>query len=127
MSIAGRIANDPRSIIDLDSRPVRPGSPPRAFGGGSDLRSRLGDLMGEESPERLRQRLAEFRRTVRETLIATSSAYAVLDQLSQSGLRDCAKCTREIEARLANNPHYIVLEKLEEAERRLAELGYAAR
>ena len=77
--------------------------------------------------ERLALRLGEFRKSVRETLIASSSAFAILDQLADSGLKDCAKCTRELEARLAGNPHYIVHGELYDAEQVLAKLGHSAR
>jgi hypothetical protein len=122
MGFVGRFASEPRSIIDIESHPVTTAQR-RAGSESSDLRSRLSQLMGEESPERLALRLGEFRRSVHDTLIATSSAYAVLDQLIDSGLKDCAKCTRELEARLAGNAHYIVLGKLKEAEQALAALG----
>lgn len=126
MGIAGRFANEPRSIIDIESHPVTTASRRTGTEGG-DLRSRLSQLMGDESPERLALRLSEFRKSVRETLIASSSAFAILDQLADSELKDCAKCTRELEARLAGNPHYIVLGKLYEAEQVLAKLGHSAR
>lgn len=83
--------------------------------------------MGEQSPEQLAQKLSEFRRSVHQALIASSSAFAILDQLADSGLRDCAKCTHELEARLVSNPHYIVLGKLIEAEQLLARLGRGVR
>ena len=126
MGIAGRFASEPRPIIDIESHPVRAAAK-RQAGAGSDLRARLTDLMGEQSPEQLAQKLSEFRRSVHQTLIASSSAFAVLDQLADSGLKDCAKCTHELEARLAGNPHYVVLGKLVEAEQLLARLGAGAR
>lgn len=127
MALAGRIANGPRPIIDIESLPVRATTQRPATATSSDLKARLGALMGEESPEQLGLRLAEFKRSVRNTLLASSSAYAILDQLASSGLADCAKCTREIEARLVSNPHYIVLNKLEEAERQIAAIPQIAR
>ena len=126
MGSVGRLPGDVRPIIDIESHPVRAAQKRQASSGG-DLRSRLTELMGAESPERLVQRLGDFKRSVRETLIASSSAFAILDQLADSGLRDCAKCTHELENRLAGNPHYMVLAKLEEAEQMLAELGHSAR
>ena len=126
MGSAGRFANEPRSIIDIESHPVTNANR-RSGADNGDLRSRLSQLMGEESPERLAQRVSEFRKSVRESLIASSSAFAILDQLADSGLKDCAKCTRELEARLVSNPHYVVLAKLREAEQLLANLGHISR
>jgi hypothetical protein len=130
MGSAGRFASGPRSIIDIESHPVRTAAKP-SFGSGSssgsDLRSRLTELMGEQTPEQLAQRLSEFKRSVHQTLIASSSAFAILDQLADSGLKDCAKCTHELQSRLATNPHYLVLGKLQEAEQLLAQIGDRSR
>ena len=84
---------------------------------------RLGSFAGDDSPERLLQRLKEFKQAVHTSLHRSSSAYQILHQIHDSGLRDCVKCTREIENRLASNPHYQVLGKLLEAERLLTQVG----
>jgi hypothetical protein len=84
--------------------------------------ARLSELLAQETPHDLLGRLAEFKRSVDEPLRRSSSTYQLLRQLEESGLKDCARCTRELEARLAGNPHYIVLCKLDEAEKAVAEL-----
>ena len=92
---------------------------------GSDapsLGARLSQLLRQETPDTLLDRLGEFKRSVEEALKRSSSAYQILRQLEDSGLKDCARCTRELEQRLAGNPHYVVLAKIAEAERAVREL-----
>ena len=50
-----------------------------------------------------------------------------LRALESAGLKDCARCTAELEERLSRNPHYRVLGKLAEAEKLLEELSAPAR
>ena len=91
---------------------------------GSDapsLGARLSQLLRQETPDTLLDRPGEFR-SVEEALKRSSSAYQILRQLEDSGLKDCARCTRELEQRLAGNPHYVVLAKIAEAERAVLEL-----
>lgn len=82
--------------------------------------ARLSELLTQETPHDLLGRLAEFKRSVDEPLRRASSAYRLLRQLEESGLENRAHCTRELEARLATNPHYVVLRKIAEAEREIA-------
>jgi hypothetical protein len=84
--------------------------------------ARLSQLLAQETPNDLLARVTEFRRSVEQELRRTSSIYQILEQLEESGLQDCARCTEELEARLAANPHYIVLRKLAEAEKQLADI-----
>jgi len=86
-------------------------------------RARLSDFLGQETPDQLLARLAEFKRSVADALARSSSVYQLLRQLQESGLADCARCTRELEARLAGNPHYAVLGKIAEAEKLVAEIA----
>ena len=120
--------------VEMDARPRSPGErvPPmpaagngleRADGERAGRLDHLGSFAGDDSPERLLQQLAEFKRAVHTSLQRSSSAYQILHQIEDSGLRDCVKCTREIEARLAANPHYLVLGKLLEAERLLTQVA----
>jgi hypothetical protein len=88
----------------------------------ASLGARLSELLAQESPDDLLGRLGEFKRSVEEALRRSSSAYHILRQLEESGLKDCARCTRELEARLAGNPHYLVLAKIAEAEKLVTEL-----
>ena len=88
----------------------------------ASLGARLSELLAQETPDDLLGRLAEFKQSVEEALRRSSSAYHILRQLEESGLKDCARCTRELEARLAGNPHYVVLAKIAEAEKLVAEL-----
>jgi hypothetical protein len=87
--------------------------------------ARLSQLLAQETPNDLLGRLVEFRQSVEEALRRSSSAYQILHQLEESGLKDCARCTRELETRLAGNPHYVVLRKIAEAEKLVSELTAA--
>jgi hypothetical protein len=84
--------------------------------------ARLSELLAQETPSDLLGRLGEFKRSVEEALKRSSSVYQILHQLEESGLKDCARCTQELEERLATNPHYVVLRKIAEAEKLVAEL-----
>jgi hypothetical protein len=119
-----RLPGEPTTIEAVAERvetipPPWPGAPLNAdlvrFG------ARLSELLSQETPDDLLNRLAEFRRSVELALERSSSAYQVLRQLEDSGLKDCARCSRELEARLAGNAHYIVLSKIAEAERLVSE------
>jgi hypothetical protein len=87
--------------------------------------ARLSQLLAQETPGELLGRLGEFRQSVADALRRSSSVYQILQQLEESGLKDCARCTQELETRLANNPHYVVLRKIAEAEKLVAELTTA--
>lgn len=91
------------------------------------LGARLSELLAEETPEDLLRRLQAFKRSVEDSLSRSSSAFQILRQLEGSGLKDCARCTKELEERLANNPHFNVLRKLNEAEQVLAQFSRPAR
>lgn len=92
-----------------------------------NLGARLSELLAEETPENLLRRLQTFKRSVADALARSSSAYQILRQLESSGLKDCARCTAELEERLSRNPHYRVLGKLAEAEQLIQELTNEAR
>jgi hypothetical protein len=87
--------------------------------------ARLSQLLAQETPHDLLGRLTEFKLSVDDALRRSSSAYQILRQLEESGLKDCARCTRELETRLASNPHYVVLRKIAEAEKLVSELTAA--
>ena len=87
--------------------------------------ARLSQLLAQETPHDLLGRLTEFKLSVDDALRRSSSAYQILRQLEESGLKDCARCTRELETRLAGNPHYVVLRKIAEAEKLVSELTAA--
>jgi hypothetical protein len=89
--------------------------------------ARLSQLLAQETPHDLLGRLAEFKQSVEDALRRSSSAYQILRQLEESGLKDCARCTREMETSLAGNPHYVVLRKIAEAEKAVSELTLARR
>lgn len=91
------------------------------------LGARLSELLAEETPEDLLRRLQAFKRSVEDSLSRSSSAFQILRQLEGSGLKDCARCTKELEERLANNPHFNVLRKLDEAEQLLAQFSRPVR
>ena len=84
--------------------------------------ARLSPLLAQETPHDLLARVSDFRRSVEQELRRTSSIFQILEQLEESGLQDCARCTEELENRMASNPHYIVLRKLAEAEKQLSEI-----
>jgi hypothetical protein len=85
--------------------------------------ARLTELLAQETPQDLLGRLGDFKRSVDLALRRSSSVYQILQQLEESGLKDCARCTQELEARLVRNPHYVVLRKIEEAEKLVAEIA----
>lgn len=87
--------------------------------------ARLSQLLAQETPHDLLGRLADFKQSVEDALRRSLSAYQILRQLEESGLKDCARCTRELETRLAANPHYVVLRKIAEAEKAVSELTSA--
>jgi hypothetical protein len=95
---------------------------PSLNGEAASLGARLSELLAQETPDDLLGRLAVFKQSVEEALRRSSSAYHILRQLEESGLKDCARCTRELEARLAGNPHYLVLSKIAEAEKLVFDL-----
>ena len=97
----------------------------KANGSGEIARfgARLSQLLAQETPNDLLARVVEFRRSVEQELRRTSSIFQILEQLEESGLQDCARCTEELEGRLATNPHYVVLRKLAEAEKQVADIA----
>lgn len=110
------------AVEDVGATPLRWPIPP-VNGEATSLGARLSELLAQESPDDLLGRLAEFKRSVEDALRRSSSAYHILRQLEESGLKDCARCTRELEAKLAGNPHYLVLSKIAEAEKLVSELA----
>lgn len=87
------------------------------------LGARLSELLAQESPEDLLARLSEFKHSVEEALARSSNAYRIMRQLEASGLKDCARCTHELQERLARNPHYALLGKLDEALKLVSDLA----
>ena len=117
-----------RATIDVVAEEVGVGAVAapwsKANGSGeiASFSARLSELLAQETPHDLLGRLGEFKRSVEDALRRSSSIYEILRQLEESGLKDCARCTRELEARLDGNPHYIVLRKIAQAEKAVAEL-----
>ena len=64
----------------------------------ASLGARLSELLAQETPDALLGRLAVFKQSVEEALRRSSSAFHILRELEESGLKDCARCTRELEA-----------------------------
>jgi hypothetical protein len=121
MDQASRL-NGEHSFATIDPQPARvPDVRRPAAMDAASLGARLTELLSQETPDDLLQRLGEFKRSVHAALARSSTAYQILRQLEDSGLRDCARCTRELEERLAGNPHYLVLGKIEEAEKLVAD------
>jgi hypothetical protein len=119
-----RLKGDPPTI-DAVAEEVDSGSSWSKANGNGEIASfgaRLSQLLAQETPHDLLGRLAEFKQSVEEALRRSSSVYQILRQLEESGLKDCARCTRELETRLAGNPHYVVLCKIAEAEKAVSEL-----
>lgn len=86
---------------------------------------RLMDMLVDPSPERMAHQLQAFRVSVQDLLAVSSTAYRLLSELENAGLAECAPCTDQLRQTLAANPHFVVLKKLEEAERLLSGLGPA--
>ena len=59
--------------------------------------------------------IADLRIAIRHAFIAASPEYQLLIELSENGLRDCAKCVRELEARAAQHPYNKMLTKVDAA------------
>jgi hypothetical protein len=59
--------------------------------------------------------IADLRIAVRHAFIEASPEYQLLIELSDNGLRDCAKCVRELEARAAQHPYNKMLTKIDVA------------
>lgn len=102
---------------------------PGPFSGNSDAASRLGQVreLRDLPPERQTGRhgavtldtvirdIADLRIAVRHAFIEASPEYQLLIELSDNGLRDCAKCVRELEARAAQHPYNKMLTKIDAA------------
>ena len=120
-----RLNGEPHTI-DATAQEVERAAPrwpiPPVNGEAANLGTRLSELLAQETPDDLLGRLAEFKQSVEDALRRSSSAYHILRQLEESGLKDCARCARELEGRLAGNPHYLVLSKIAEAEKLVSEL-----
>ena len=117
MKIGSRRNGASGTVATLDHVPSpAPLLRPPAGGDAPSLGARLSELLSQETPDSLLERLAEFKASVEDALKRSSSAYQILSQLQSSGLQDCARCTQELETRLAANPHYVVLAKIAEAE-----------
>jgi hypothetical protein len=119
-------ANGEPPVIEAVAEEVQvaasPRSRPTINGEIASFGARLTELLAQETPHDLLGRLGDFRRSEADALRRSSSTYKLLQQLEESGLKDCARCTRELEARLAGNPHYLVLRKIAEAEKLVADL-----
>jgi hypothetical protein len=113
-------------VIDAVAEEIEVASPVRSrapvSGEIASFGARLTELLAQETPQDLLGRLADFKRSVDLALRRSSSVYQILQQLEESGLKDCARCTQELEGRLARNPHFVVLRKIEEAEKLVAEI-----
>ena len=109
--------------------PIRASEPASAFAPGQRAAAlpRLMDMLVDPSPERMAQQLQNFRASVQESLAVSSKAYRLLSELEDAGLAECAPCTEQLRQALVNNPHFVVLKKLEEAERLLSGLGSVAK
>ena len=119
-------ANGEPPVIEAVAEEVEAAASPRfkstINGEIASFGARLTELLAQETPHDLLGRLGDFRRSVEDALRRSSTTYRLLQQLEESGLKDCARCTRELEARLAGNPHYAVLRKIAEAEKLVADL-----
>ena len=80
-----------------------------------DLQDRGSDRQGELNLDTVIRGIADLRIAVRHAFIAASPEYQLLLELSENGLRDCAKCVRELEARAAQHPYNKMLNKIDAA------------
>jgi hypothetical protein len=62
----------------------------------------------------LAHQILELRQRISAELARSSKDYEILSQLDEHDLRECARCTKELERRLAADPRYLVLQKLDE-------------
>ena len=120
-----RHSGEPQTI-DAVAEEVDSGSSSWSKSNGNGEIASFGARLPSSSHRRRRTipgRLGEFASV--EDAGRSSSVYQILQQLEESGLKDCARCTRELETRLASNPHYVVLRKIAEAEKLVSELTAA--
>lgn len=59
--------------------------------------------------------ISELRTAVREAFVVACPEYQLLNELTENGLRDCAKCLRELEARAAQHPYNKMLLRIDSA------------
>ena len=81
----------------------------------TDTSERLLDRARELSLDSVIRDIADLRVSIRHAFVAASPEYQLLIELSENGLRDCAKCVRELEARAAQHPYNKMLTKIDAA------------
>ena len=59
--------------------------------------------------------IGDLRIAIRQAFLVASPEYQLLFELTENGLRDCAKCLRELEARAAQHPYNKMLIKIDAA------------
>lgn len=59
--------------------------------------------------------ISELRTAIREAFVVACPEYQLLNELTENGLRDCAKCLRELEARAAQHPYNKMLLRIDAA------------
>lgn len=84
----------------------------------ADLRSNPNWLLPQPGQRQTKPSLAhqilDLRRRISADLASSSKDYEILSQLDENDLRECARCTKELERRLAMDPRYQVIQKLDE-------------
>ena len=73
------------------------------------------ERQGEVTLDSVVRDIADLRIAIRHAFIAASPEYQLLIELSENGLRDCAKCVRELETRAAQHPYNKMLTKVDAA------------
>jgi hypothetical protein len=76
---------------------------------------RQGHRQGDLTLDTVLRDIADLRIAVRHAFIEASPEYQLLIELSDNGLRDCAKCVRELESRAAQHPYNKMLTKIDTA------------
>jgi hypothetical protein len=80
----------------------------------SRSRSRFTDVSSSNGSDDIGRDLQSVVDKLKDRLAANSPEYKALVVINGAGLRDCTRCVRELETRLAGNPSYVLLKKLEE-------------
>ncbi len=98
----------------------------RRLEAGSALREVPVEPAANLSIDNVIREISELRTSIREAFVVASPEYQLLNELTESGLRDCAKCLRELEARAAQHPYNKMLLKIDaafDAARRMTRAG----
>jgi hypothetical protein len=79
------------------------------------LREAPGEVAATLTIDNVIREISDLRLAIREAFVAASPEYQLLNELTENGLRDCAKCLRELESRAAQHPYNKMLLRIDAA------------